>query len=135
MKLMAVIILLVQAGCSGASEDGFIQPVAPMTVETAIPSGASHDDFNAAVVKAAKNRGWRLERINSTTINADLKIRTHEASVVIAYEKTKYTITYKNSVNLDYDKKTHTIHPKYNQWVRNLDKDISDELAFKALKL
>ena len=62
-----------------------------------------------------------MQIVRPGLIRADLFIRSHEVSVDIAYTDSSYSITYVSSKNMKYKEKKNTIHPKYNQWIRNLD--------------
>jgi hypothetical protein len=46
--------------------------------------------------------------------------------VDVRYTATTYSITYKDSTNLNY--RDGQIHKNYNGWIENLDRDIRNEL-------
>lgn len=50
----------------------------------------------------------------------EFSIRTHTATVKLAYGEDKFSLTYVSSVNLNYDSEKGTIHPNYNRWVKDL---------------
>ncbi|MBO5012207.1 MAG: hypothetical protein J6C49_07190 [Elusimicrobiaceae bacterium] len=58
-------------------------------------------------------------------ITGRLTLRGHEVEVKIPYTANSYAIEYAGSSNMKYNAKKNRIHPKYNQWVRNLDLNIS----------
>ncbi|MEI8617992.1 hypothetical protein P4S63_15015 [Pseudoalteromonas sp. B193] len=59
-------------------------------------------------------------------IKGVLDIRTHQLTVDIAYDKTAYSINYKDSINLNYNGKK--IHRQYVNWVSNLIRHIDAEM-------
>lgn len=80
-----------------------------------------------AIERAGSRRGWRMKEQTPGHIVATLLVRGHMAQVNIVYTLDEYSISYKDSKNLDYDGKT--IHRFYNSWVKNLDNDIQAELS------
>ena len=59
-------------------------------------------------------------------VTGRLDLRGHRAVVDVKYSAKDYSITYKDSTNLDY---TGTqIHKNYNGWIENLDRDIRANL-------
>lgn len=56
-----------------------------------------------------------------------LNLRSHMAQVDIRYTTTSYSITYRDSKDLNYDGSN--IHRNYNNWIRNLDQAIKQQLA------
>lgn len=97
------------------------------------PSEASPDmaKVRAAIIKAGVGLGWQMNPVESGHIVATLNIRSHQAVVDITYNTKDYDIEYKNSVNLKYNGST--IHSQYNNWVKNLDRAIQQELASELL--
>ena len=55
-----------------------------------------------------------------------MSLRDHVAVVDVRYTATTYSITYKDSTNLNY--RDGQIHKNYNGWIENLDRDIRNEL-------
>ncbi|HEY0211625.1 hypothetical protein [Acerihabitans sp.] len=64
-------------------------------------------------------------------INGRLNPRDHQADIQIVYSATEYKINYIASKNLLADGRGH-IHRNYNNWIKNLDKDIQLNLAATA---
>ena len=59
-----------------------------------------------------------------------LNIRDHIAIVDITYNSDSYSITYKDSTNLNYNGTN--IHRNYNNWINNLDNAIKVQLSNKV---
>jgi hypothetical protein len=68
-----------------------------------------------------------MKPIEPGLIEGTLLLRTHMAKVNIKYDTSSYSITYKESSNLDYDGTN--IHKNYNGWIQNLDKGIRSQLS------
>ena len=51
------------------------------------------------------------------------------ATVDVNFDTEAFSITYKDSQNLNHDASRSEIHPNYNSWVQNLQKDIQSEIA------
>lgn len=83
-------------------------------------------DVKKAIMAAGISLGWQMRDAGPGVIEGTLLLRSHMAQVTIAYTKDTYSITYKNSANLNYDGTT--IHSNYNGWVQNLDNAIRTQL-------
>lgn len=79
-----------------------------------------------AIIKACMNREWRVNKVKSGLIQATYNKRGHVAVVDIKYSASKYSITYNQSTNLDYNGTV--IHRNYNGWIQNLETDIQNNL-------
>ena len=54
----------------------------------------------------------------------DVALSVSATLVDITHDTKVFSITYKDSVNLDYNAENKTIHRNYNGWIRNLEKGI-----------
>ncbi len=84
-----------------------------------VPEGLSLAQVQNAITTAAVDRKWVPKVLASGRLEATLPIRSHVAVVDIKFDESTYSITYKESTNLDY--KAGKIHRNYNRWVANLD--------------
>ena len=85
------------------------------------------DDMQKAIVRAGAGLGWQMKVAEPGLIVGTLRLRSHMAVVDIKYDTKAYSITYKDSSNLDYDGAN--IHKNYNGWVQNLDNAIRVQIA------
>ena len=85
-------------------------------------------DVERAIIEGSRVRGWQPRVIEPGHIEAVLYIRSHTAKVDIHFDTKAYSITYKDSFNLDY--KNGRIHRNYNKWVRNLNSDIQSKIPY-----
>jgi len=92
-------------------------------------SPVTMQDVSGAIKHAGAGLGWAMLDSGPGKIDGTLRLRTHVAEVEVSYDTSKYSIQYKNSVNLDYDAEKGTIHKNYNGWIQNLDNAIQRELA------
>lgn len=86
----------------------------------------SLDDVSKAIMRAGGGLGWQMKPVTPGHMVGTLYLRTHVAVVDIAYTTKSYSITYKDSKDLQYDGTS--IHSNYNGWVQNLKKAIDVQL-------
>ena len=92
----------------------------------------SMKEIEQAIIQAGSARRWRFERLGEGSLRAkQLDEKDHEAVVDITFTQTAYSIRLSGSSRLK--EKDGTIHPKYNLWARNLEKDIEDRLYTAGL--
>ena len=88
---------------------------------------ATLENIEKAVVRAGAKLGWKIHPEGPGKAEGIILLRTHVAYVNITYDTKAFSITYKDSVNLDYMPKENTIHKNYNGWIQNLEKAIVTE--------
>ena len=119
--VLASSLALLIVGCRSAP----VYNVSAQSVATS-KSNVSLDDVSAAIVRAGSALGWQMKVTKPGHILGTLHLRTHVAIVDVNYSTTSYSITYKDSTNLDYDGTN--IHSNYNGWIQNLQKGIQTQL-------
>jgi hypothetical protein len=92
-----------------------------------VPKRLKPDQVRDAIVRAGEGLGWQMQPTGHGHIVGTLYLRTHMAQVDIPYTTTSYSITYRDSKDLNYDGST--IHSNYNNWIHNLDQAIQKQLA------
>lgn len=105
---------------------------------------ATEEDVKKAIIRAGGSLGWNMKAGEPGRVLGTLYLRTHLAIVDITYDLKKYSITYKDSTNLDYEtagkettdaggntyvNDTAIIHSNYNGWIQNLDRSIQAQLS------
>lgn len=95
--------------------------------DAAIPQDLSLAQVQKAITTGTADRGWIPKVLGSGHIEARLYIRSHTAVVDIVFDESKYSITYKDSKNLNY--RDGKIHRNYNRWVANLSQALQRSLA------
>ncbi|MGH8704453.1 MAG: hypothetical protein ACREUO_03440 [Burkholderiales bacterium] len=89
------------------------------------------DDVHKAILRAGPGSGWVLQSeapdrlVGRAMFGAGDR---HVAVVTIQHDTKQYSITYRESVNLNADPSANLIHRAYNEWVAKLDKAIRSEL-------
>jgi len=121
--VLALVTITVLAACSRMAP---LYNVSAMPVVANKPSPAM-DDVSKAIVRAGAGLGWQMVPAQPGLIVGTLSVREHQAVVDVNYTLQTYSITYKNSNNLNYDGQN--IHKNYNGWIQNLDKAIKAQLA------
>jgi len=108
------------------------------------------DKMGAAIERGTVNAGWRTKRISDTQILAMYRFRNHRVIVTISFSTDRYSIEYRNSLNMkivcsaDSEVTAQTglvvvttgddpcpdgaapqyIHEKYNEWIQQLSQSI-----------
>ena len=114
-------IALLSVGCAGVP----ILNVASAPVNA--PKQLSMQEVENAITRAGKVIGWQMKTIRPGQLEGTLYLRTHKAVVDIIHTTSNYSITYKDSSNVDYDGTN--INRGYNRWVKSLDDSIKTQLA------
>lgn len=129
VPIVFLLAALVIAGCRAApiynAEDvAFASPPA------ATPRTFTLDDYKNAIIRAGAKRGWTFEEVEPGHLIGNVAVRNkHFATVDVIYDTNDFSILYKDSRNLNYNASRKEIHPNYNSWVSNLQKDIQAEIA------
>lgn len=121
LVIVATSLLLILAGCRAT-------PV--LNIENApvnVTSKHSANDIKKVIISSGAGLGWQMKAKKAGHIIGTLYLRKHVAVIDIKYTKKDYSITYKDSTNLDYDGKN--IHKNYNGWVQNLNRQIQARLS------
>lgn len=88
------------------------------------------EDYRDAIVRAGAKRGWTFEEIAPGHLVGNVAVRgKHFATVDVTFDASAFSITYNSSRNLNYSAERSEIHPNYNAWVSNLQKDIQTEVT------
>lgn len=121
--LVAGAVTLFMAGCA-------IVPILSVDSEPVVASRKlTAHDVEGAIVRAGKGLGWQMAPKGSGQLEGTLFLRTHKAVIDIKYDAETYSISYKDSTNLDYDGTN--INRGYNRWVKSLNDAI--KFQFRAL--
>jgi hypothetical protein len=124
LSISAIILALVfMSGC----RSGTVHNVVGMPAE--VKNSTSDDQMYNAIKQAGISLGWIVKKMDEGHATAQLNLRSHMALVDIKYTQKEYSITYKNSMNLDYNKEKGTIHSNYNGWIQNLNQAIQVQLS------
>ncbi|MCS6284339.1 MAG: hypothetical protein H8K08_02830 [Nitrospira sp.] len=122
---VACLMIMVITGCRGA---GQIYNIADAPVSTATGKDLTMEQVQKAIVEAGLSLKWIMAPDKPGHILGTQNARSHTAVVDINYTTKSYSITYKDSVNLNYNADKQTIHEAYSGWVRNLDNAIKGRL-------
>ena len=121
LVIAATALLILLAGCRA-------NPV--MNIKDApiqISGKHSMNEIKKSIIRAGAGLGWNMKPKKSGHILGTLFLRKHVAIIDIRYTKKAYSITYKDSQNLDYDGTN--IHKNYNGWIQNLNRQIQAQLS------
>lgn len=124
--LVACLAVVIVTGCRGA---GQIYNVKEAPIASSTGKELTLDQAGKAIVDAGIGLRWIMVVTKPGQIVATQNARSHTAIVDIAYDTKTYSMTYKDSVNLNYNAEKQTIHEAYSGWIRNLDNAIKGRLA------
>ncbi|MDO8355660.1 MAG: hypothetical protein E8D51_09915 [Nitrospira sp.] len=124
--LVACLAVVIVTGCRGA---GQIYNVKEAPIASSTGKELTLDQVGKAIVDAGIGLRWIMVITKPGQIVATQNARSHTAIVDIAYDTKTYSMTYKDSVNLNYNAEKQTIHEAYSGWIRNLDNAIKGRLA------
>lgn len=82
-------------------------------------------DVEKSIIRAGAVLGWKMKKVGKGHLVGTLHLRSHVAVVDITFNDKTYSITYKDSTNLNYDGTN--IHSNYNGWIQNLDRSIQSQ--------
>jgi len=85
------------------------------------------DDVKKAIIRGGSSLGWQMKEAEPGHIVGTLFLRKHMAQVDITYSTKSYSITYKDSKELNYDGTN--IHSNYNGWIQNLQRNIDVQIS------
>ncbi len=125
-SVLAAMLGLVVAACS--------QNQALLTLES-VPTKATVEvtleQVSAAIIEAGAGRGWSMTEVEPGLIRGEILVRgKHKVAVNIPFTTTTFSILYLSSENMNYQLRDGEprIHPKYNSWIKNLERDIQNRI-------
>lgn len=128
MKLTPYVIAA--AWLSGGSAMHAAVPI--VDIENApVPAGLSMEQIQQRLITGVLSRkGRTIEAAAAGRIGVRFSVRSHLAFVDITFDEATYSITYKDSHNLDYKKSKgrEKIHRNYNKWVHTLNRELQRAL-------
>ena len=123
VAIVASVLVMFAVGCRGSVP---VYNVTNTPVAASKPN-PSLDEVGKAIQRAGVQLGWQMKETKPGLMVGTLNLRKHVAVVDVNYSAKSYSITYKDSTELQYD--GNGIHPNYNGWVQNLDKGIRAQLS------
>jgi hypothetical protein len=128
MKKLLFKILLVTLGITAMTgcRSDLVYNVEEVTIVSNQGSALNIEDVKKAIIRAGAGLGWQMNADAPGHVLSTLYLRSHMAQVDINYTTTSYSITYKDSKDLNYDGTY--IHSNYNGWVQNLQRNIDVQL-------
>lgn len=123
--LVALVLALIFAVAPVACRVAPIYNVKDQTLSAS--SKVTQKQVEQAIIRACESLTWRAKVVSPGHIVATLHVRTHLAIADITYTKDKFSITYKESENLN--AQGGQIHKSYNDWVMRLEQRIRVEVS------
>ena len=123
LALVLALALLLLGSCRSAPVRNVDSALLMAPLETTL------EEVTAGIVRAGSLRDWQMTEVAPGHLVAQLEVRDrHRAVVDIFFDTNVFSIQYKDSENLNFDRRRGLIHPNYNQWVMNLRSDIQREM-------
>ena len=120
--LVALFTVLVISGCrSNPILEYKDSPISSMTNKD-----LTIEQIKKGIVDAGVPLGWIFSDKGPGHLVGTLALRKHLAVIDIKFDTKVYSITYKDSENLNYDGAN--IHAQYNNWIKNLQRRINVKL-------
>jgi hypothetical protein len=120
--LLGSIALVILTACTSAP----LRNIPDTPVVTGSGKPVTADDVRSAILRAGNALGWVMTPNDPGLVTGRLVLRGHVAVIDVRYSPKDYSITYKDSSNLDYQ--DGQIHRNYNGWIENLNRDIRGNL-------
>jgi hypothetical protein len=93
----------------------------------AIARPLTDGDIARAITLAGASRGWNFVSVQPSQLRGTLDDGKHRAVIDVYYTQTTYSIMFNSSDNLK--QSGGSIHRNYDNWIRNLERDIDAQLA------
>ena len=123
-----LLVLFVALAVVGCKRPNTIQNVSDQPITRYDSAELSMQQIERAIVLGGMEKGWTMQSVAPGHIVGSIDVRgKHSASVDIHYDKSTYSVTYKDSSNLDYQP-PNLIHRNYNNWVTNLVRSINTSI-------
>lgn len=124
LKYAVVGMILFLAACAGKPLYNVQDHPIPLTAQS-LPL----DRLEAAIIEAGQSRSWQFQRVSMGTLRATQVVtaRNLSAEVEIVFDQKAYSIRYISSQGMK--EQDGTIHPHYNMWIGNLERDIYTRMS------
>jgi hypothetical protein len=121
--LLASLSLAIATGCRTSVP---VYNVEQESVVSSTEKALKADDVKKAIMTAGSALGWVMKADKPGHIIGTLNVRKHMAKIAIQYNAKSYSISYLDSLNLNYD--GDNIHGNYNGWIQRLQSTIQTQL-------
>ncbi len=121
--LLVTLAAAVVIGCRPTQP---VYNVSNASVVASTGQNVTQNQVKQAITRAGAGLGWVMRDQAPGHIVGTLNLRQHMAMVDIKYDAKSYSITYRDSQQLNYA--DGQIHQNYNGWVQNLQQAINTQL-------
>lgn len=132
MNRRALLISVASLGLFGSSAV-LARSATVENIRTPIPftQNLSLEKVSEAVIRGGLAKGWQVVGEKNQTITLKYVKKIHIAACDVHYSTKEFSITINPMTTLISG--PNKVHPKYNQWVRNLNKHILAQLSTLSL--
>jgi hypothetical protein len=129
LKFMALAVFLIGVAACARHEPVYTvenHPIPAVAQKLTLP------EIEKTIMLAGSQRNWRFEPVKPGQLKGRFFDGKHEAIVDVSYSQTAYSIGLNSTMNLR--QTDSTIHGRYNNWIRNLERDIEERLYKTGLE-
>ena len=100
----------------------------------AVPNSVSQSQVLKAIEMSLTQRGWAIAKKVPGEVDATYAPRDFSVTIAVHYTVRQIQINYVTSSNLRYEVKNGTryIHANYDSWIKNLVRDISNDVQMAS---
>ncbi len=138
MKAIKMALFLIALAVSGMVSARTPEPVVSLADQAVAPASGkalTAEQVKQTITKVAQDKKWIVTPTQDGKLNASLSWNNNKHTIVveIACEADRYSVTYKDSVNMNYMVRdgVQVIHPFYNRHVNAL----RDAVRVEALRM
>ncbi len=129
MMILRFCLLALAGAAAAAVLTDEVENFENVPIRTVGGKAFSSAEVRDAIVAAATVRQWKIDYVRAGVMIGRLNVQgKHLAEVSIFYSPERYSVVYRDSVNLGYRATDSTIHPSYNKWVRQFVQSIDQSL-------
>ena len=133
-KVIVVILALMFSLQAHARQMLMEQPPRILFTES-LGSSMTPDQVKSIIVASGNKLGWMAigNEKGKITLQYNKGNGKHVVTVVVEYDVNGYQIKYVDSINMNYEisNEVARIHPNYNRWIFNLNKEINNSIGFR----
>ena len=125
LPAILLVAMLSASGLAVARSSAMLE-LGRQSVATSGGKPLTADAVRQAILAGGTIHGWKQVGDQPGVLSLEADSGPHQVVVDVSYDATGWQITYKSSLDMNYehtDKKT-SIHPKYNKWIEDLNADI-----------
>jgi len=121
--ISALVSLIIMTGCAHREHIYNVEnhPMPPAAQQL------TNCQIGERIRSVVAKHNWHCNQVTPSSLNCCVDQRTHQARIRIDYTQQCFSIHYLDTHNMNH--KGCAVHPKYNKWVKLMEKDIVNSLS------